>query len=159
MDKNKTITNAIPDFPFEDLKVEISRRDFFSTIFTEFHLRANRRYGALGIKISSLGKMEPEKLGEFIPVIVPDCEIELKSQSVWAVLKQKNKKVFLFDIDPISLYAFNQFNGQTPLKDIARNISNKFSLDAEYSFRIARGLFLTLVKAGASLPANNPFLG
>ncbi len=138
MDDGKARFHPIEAVPFEELRINIDRREFFSTVLTELRLFANRRSGASGTKLSVLGVMELPRLGQIVPMLLP---------------------VFLFQRDPVLIYSFNQINGQADIKLIASRLSHKFCIPDEHALLIARGLFLTLVKAGVCVPGNNPLTG
>lgn len=62
-------------------------------------------------------------------------------------------------MDRLTTFCFNQVNGQNSLKEIARAVASEMGLPFERAFALTRGMFLTLVRAGVCLPANNPLLG
>jgi hypothetical protein len=159
MDDGKARFHPIEAVPFEELRINIDRREFFSTVLTELRLFANRRSGASGTKLSVLGVMELPRLGQIVPMLLPDCEVRAKPGAVYGYLKTRETEVFLFQRDPVLIYSFNQINGQADIKLIASRLSHKFCIPDEHALLIARGLFLTLVKAGVCVPGNNPLTG
>jgi hypothetical protein len=137
----------------------ISRREFFKMMGIELKLYTHMEEGVSAIKIPELGSMADAELYEFIPKILPDCEINIIGGQVWGQPRGKTEAVVLFNNEDISAYAFNLINGQNTLKTIAETLASHAGLPLERAFAFTRGLFLTLVKAGVCLPCNNPFLG
>jgi hypothetical protein len=103
--------------------------------------------------------MSDDQLMDFIPAILPGCQIEMRGDAVWGRLENWSTANFLFTMDRRSSFCFNQMNGQNSLKEIAQIIEAEFGLSFERAFALTRGMFLTLVRAGVCLPCNNPLLG
>lgn len=96
---------------------------------------------------------------EFIPRILPGCQIEIRGDEVWGRLENWTSANFLFQMDLLTSFCFNQVNGQNTLKSIAESVVKETGLPFERAFAFTRGIFLTLVRAGVCLPVNNPLLG
>jgi hypothetical protein len=158
MDEQVKPLHPFETFPREPL-FGMSRRDFFKTMGIQLKLYTHAEEGLSAIKIPELGSMADADLFEFIPKILPGCEISISGGQVWGQPKGKTEAVVLFKNEPVSTFAFNLINGQNSLKSIAASIASHAHLPFERAFAFTRGLFLTLVKAGVCLPCNNPFLG
>lgn len=158
MDKEFPI-HPLETFPRRELFAGMSRRSFFTTIAAELKLRAGRAEGANAVKIPTLGIMEDNRLMDFIPRLLPGCEIEIRGGEVWGRLEHWSSANFLFRMDRLTTFCFNQVNGQNNLKEIAQAVAAEMGLPFERAFALTRGMFLTLVRAGVCLPANNPLLG
>jgi hypothetical protein len=146
-------------FPRRDLSIGISRRKFFMTIAAEFALRANQSLGANAVRIPALGNMPDRDLMDFVPRILPDCQIDIRGTEVWGRLEHWSAPNFLFHLDELSSFCFNQMNGQNTLETVARAVAEETGLPFERAFALTRGMFLTLVQAGVCLPVDNPLLG
>ena len=158
MDKEWPI-HPLETFPRQELLAGTSRRKFFTTLAAEFELRAGHSIGASAVRIPALGVMPDCQLMDFIPRILPDCEIKICGEEVWGRLTNWSSANFLFRIDPLTSLCFNQVNGKNSLKVIAEAIAAEAGLPGERAFALARGMFLTLIRAGVCLPVDNPLLG
>ncbi|HLO30573.1 MAG TPA: hypothetical protein VK249_15625 [Anaerolineales bacterium] len=146
-------------FPRQELSFRISRKGFFTAIGMELKLRAQGPLEADAVRIPTLGALTDSQLMDFIPRILPGCEIEIRHQAVWGRLEDWSSSNFLFRLDALSSYCFNQINGINSLKAIAEAVAEEAGLPPERAFALTRGMFLTLVRAGVCLPVNNPLLG
>jgi hypothetical protein len=90
---------------------------------------------------------------------VSGCNIETRGDEVWGKLEHWLAANFLFRIDPLTSFCFNQVNGQNTLKYIAESLAAETGLPFDRAFAFTRGMFLTLIRAGVCLPVNNPLLG
>ena len=151
--------HPLETFPRQELSMGISRRRFFATLATEISLKAGQAEGANAVRIPVLGVLPDCQLMDFIPAILPGCEIEVRGGDAWGRLENWSKANFLFKVDHLSSFCFNQVNGQNSLRKIAQVIEAEFGLSFERAFAMTRGMFLTLVRAGVCLPRNNPLLG
>ena len=158
MDKEFPI-HPLETFPRQELSVGMSRRSFFMTIAAEFDLRAGQSMGASAVRIPTLGVLPDSQLMDFIPRIFDGCDIEIHGEEVWGKLEHWSSANFLFHMDPLTSFCFNQVNGQNSLKAIAEGVATETGLSFERAFGLTRGMFLTLVRAGVCLPINSPFLG
>jgi hypothetical protein len=156
---NELPVHPLETFPRRELSMGISRRKFFATLATEMSLKAGQTEGASAVRIPVLGTMSDEQLMDFIPVILTGCDIEIRDGMVCGRLENWSKPNVLFTLDHLSSFCFNQNNGRNNLRAIAQNIEAEFGLPFERAFALARGMFLTLVRAGVCLPLNNPLLG
>jgi len=159
MDDFRNQKHPLEGFPRGDLYEGITRRQFFSALRTELHLYANRANGAAAIRIPTLGSMPDEQLADLIPAILPECKAHLHNGEVWATIKGKTDPVFLFPVDSLTLFTFNLMNGKQSIRQIADRLAFEKEIPGSRAFAFVRGLFLSLVKAGACLPNNNPFNG
>jgi hypothetical protein len=146
-------------FPRQELSFQISRRNFFTTVAAELRFLANEASGASAVRIPTLGVMTDSQLMDFIPQMLPGYEIEMRGKEVWGKLAGWSAPNFLFHLDHLSAFCFNQVNGNNSLKAIAEAIAEENALPFERAFAVARGMFLTLVRAGVCLPIDNPLLG
>lgn len=151
--------HPLETFPRQELSVGISRKKFFRTLAVEFELRANQSLGANAVRIPGLGLMPDDQLMDFIPCILPGCEIEISNGEVRGRLQHWSAPNFLFHLDQLSSFCFNQVNGRNSLQAIARAVVEEAGLPFERAFALTRGMFLTLVRAGVCLPVDNPLLG
>jgi hypothetical protein len=158
MDRELPI-HPLETFPRQELSFQISRKKFFTTLAAEIKLRANEVSGANAVRISTLGIMTDSQLMDFIPQVLPGFDIELRGNEVWGRLEDWSAPNFLFQMDHLSAFCFNQVNGRNSLKVIAEAIVKESALPFERAFAMARGMFLTLVRAGVCLPIDNPLLG
>jgi hypothetical protein len=159
MDDEQTEKHLMENFPYENLSPGISRRQFFSVLLKEFHLYVNRDEGIVAMKTPELGKLPAEKLVDLIPAMASGQHILIKEKAVWCLPNGKKDPVFLFQVDPITSYTFNLINGRNTIAEISEQLAEKLDLPYPRALAITRGLFLTLVKAGACVPVNNPFVG
>lgn len=158
MDKEFPI-HPLETFPRRELSGRISRRSFFMTLAAEFDLRAGQAMGASAVRIPTLGILPDSRLMDFIPRILPGCNIEIHGDEVWGRLENWASANFLFQMDLLTSFCFNQVNGRNTLKFIAESVATETGLPFERAFAFTRGMFLTLVRAGVCLPVNNPLLG
>jgi hypothetical protein len=156
---NEVSIHPLETFPHQELSFGMNRRSFFTTVLAELDLYVHQSMGASAIKIPSLGVMLDGQLMEFIPYILSNCQIELRGDEVWGRLENWSAANFLFRMDPLVSFCFNQVNGQNSLKEIADAVATEAGLPFERAFALVRGMFLTLVRAGVCLPVNNPLLG
>lgn len=156
---NELPVHPLETFPRQELSMGISRRKFFATIAIEVSLKAGQAEGTNAVRIPMLGTMSDDQLMDFIPTVLPGCEIEIRDGRVWGRLENWSKANFLFTLDHLSSFCFNHINGQNSLNTIAQVIETEFGLSFERAFAVTRGMFLTLVRAGVCLPRNNPLLG
>lgn len=151
--------HPLETYPRRELSMGISRRKFFATLATEISLKAGQTEGANAVRIPVLGSMSDEQLMDFIPAILPGCDIVIRNGMVYGKLEGWSKSNVLFTLDHLSSFCFNQINGQNNLRAIAQSVEEEFKLPSERAFALTRGMFLTLVRAGVCLPLNNPLLG
>jgi hypothetical protein len=156
--------NSIPVHPFEefprsDLDIGITRREFLSVMAAELRQFSRQDYGAVAIRIQKFGSLTDDQLSGIIPRILPEAHVHLQEGAVWAKPPNSTRPVRLFPVEPLVNFTFNHFNGKKSLEEIAEALTERSDLPFERAFRFTRGLFLTLVKAGVCLPANDPFHG
>lgn len=151
--------HPLENFPRRELAMGISRRRFFATLATEIRLKAGQAEGGNAVRIPVLGIMPDEQLMDFVPTVLPGCDIEIRDGMVCGRLENWSKANFLFTLDRLSSFCFNQINGRNNLRTIAQIVETEFGLPFARAFALARGMFLTLVRAGVCLPLNNPLLG
>lgn len=151
--------HPLETFPRRELSMGISRRKFFATLATEFSLKAGQAEGVNAVRIPVLGSMPDDQLMDFVPAVLPGCDIEIRDGMVYGRLENWSKANFLFTLDRLSSFCFNQINGRNDLRMIAQMIEAEFKLPFARAFALTRGMFLTLVRAGVCLPLNNPLLG
>jgi hypothetical protein len=158
MDRELPI-HPLETFPRQELSFQISRKMFFTTLAAEIKLLANETSGASAVRIPTLGSMTDSQLMDFIPLMLPGFDIEMRGNEVWGKLEGWSAPNFLFHLDHLSAFWFNQVNGKNSLEVIADAVADESALPFERAFAVTRGMFLTLVRAGVCLPVDNPLLG
>jgi len=140
------------DFPRGEIPFQMSRRALFSEIKNRVHVMRSQGRGAQAYTLAQLGEWSDEDLAEVQPMIVPNCKISTQDNYVCAQLPEGVALQKLFQIDSPALIVFNLFNGWNPLGKISQQLAESNEWDVQYSFDYARGVFLSLVKAGICRP-------
>jgi hypothetical protein len=138
-------------FPRGDLPVLITRREFFRSLLTEFQVGIRKAGGAEVYRIAGLGSLPDEELALLAPVILPDSHVSIREGSVWTC-PPGGEALRLFELDSPALFVFNHFNGQDTLGETAARLTEREGWPPERAFAYTRGVFLTLVQQGVSLP-------
>ncbi len=161
MNSSQPDRDAFEQVPRADLTLRVSRRRLWSAIKAE--LLANRGLvrGIPALKLSELGRLPDDELAQIIPGVAPGCGISVRDQFVWGQLPGNEPPTRLFPLGSPALMAFNLFNGQTPLGEVAEQLAVRLGegWDAARAFALARGLFLALVVAGICRPVGVPSPG
>ena len=137
-----------------DMDISCTRRTFFRALFQEAAVIRGSLEGKLGCRISELGSLPDEQLAAVRPVVNPDYEIRLDQGQVWAIYKLREQPpLALFSMEETEkLSAFNMFNGNHTLGEIARRIAQELGEDEAAAFGHLREFFLSLAKSMVCLP-------
>lgn len=141
------------DFPRENLIFEKSRREFFRSLIREAEVGTGRLSGGKGYNLASLGALSDELLGQARPVIIPGCQIDVRDGTVWGQPPEEPVRALFSLAETAACSAFNQFNGQATLHQIAARLSEEMGWTQARSFALVRGLFLTLVMYRLAVPS------
>jgi hypothetical protein len=141
------------NFPRRHLTFDLSRRELFRLIFREGEVTAGRIAGGKGYNLAALGTLPDELIGQAKPEIIRGCRIYVRDDMVWGKPPGESER-FLFNIsETAALTVFNQFNGQSTIRQIASRLSTEGEWPMERCFTLVRGLFLTLVSYRLAMPA------
>jgi hypothetical protein len=138
--------------PRAPLPFNVNRRRLFSALFTELDVYSGVNDGGTAYKLSDLGVWSDEQLYMLTPQVTAGCQISLSNGLVHGLPQGTLKPLKLFPVDSPALPAFNQFNGQTLLGEVARSLAKDQNWDHAHAFAYVRGLFLWLVLAGVCQP-------
>lgn len=140
------------DFPRTEIAFQVSRRGLWSELKTRMTAMRSQGRGAQVYTLAQLGEWPDEDLAEVQPMIVPECHISSEDGYVCARLPNMQVAAKLFPTESPALVVFNLFNGFNPLGEISQQLAEDCDWDAERAFDYARGVFLSLVKAGICRP-------
>jgi hypothetical protein len=137
------------------IPMNITRRQVFSSLLTELTVHSMEMDGIKAFKLSDLGDMHDEQLGEVYPTFLPGTNIWVEEGILWTHPRNEEKPIKLFPLDKPTQIAMDHFNGETKIAEIASNLSEAMDWDFNRSFAYTRGLFLTLVFAGVCVPCRS----
>lgn len=143
---------AFDQFPRGNLTFQYQRRQFWANLAQNLEAVQGREQGRDAFSLVELGTWPDGDLAEILPGVVPGCKITMVEGFVCGQPPEAPAPKRLFPVDAPALTAFNLFNGQTPLDDIADAVAVKTGWEAERAFAYTRGIFLTLVVAGVCQP-------
>lgn len=146
--------HPLEDFPRADLPANVSRRQLFSLLPDLLQAAQSESKGEAVLNLAGLGSLPDEALSGLVPTIIPGCQITVREEAVWGQPPGRKRAVRLFTIDPLALAAFNLVNGMNSLAEMADELERVQGLSQTRAFALARGMVLTLVKAGVCVPVN-----
>lgn len=139
-------------FPRTKLVFKVDRRQFLSSLNTEYLAWSKKAGGGAVFTLADLGVFTDESLARIVPEIASGCKITVQDGFVYGQPAARDKPLKLIPLDSPALDVFNHFNGMTGLSDAARDLSRDTGWEADRAFAYTRGVFLWLVQAGVCLP-------
>jgi hypothetical protein len=152
--KDKLQNISFWNYPYEDLKIKIPRRQLFTLIIKELHIFSNDEESIGSIKLSSLGSMGDKKLENLIPFINNEDKLFVQNEVILFYNKSLEEPLELCYADDLSQFVIKLINGNNSIKDISRSLSMHAGISLIQSYNYTRGLFLTLVSFGVCVPLN-----
>ncbi|NWF69120.1 MAG: hypothetical protein HXY40_08540 [Chloroflexi bacterium] len=146
---------AFEKFAPRAMTFRISRRQFWSLLWTRYSVARAATYGGDALSLEALCQWPDEQLAQLMPGILPGCQITLQDGFVCGQMPG-GSLLRLFPHDSPALTTFNLMNGYTTLAEIAAELTRVLAWDEAHSFAYTRGLFLSLVLAGVCAPRNMP---
>lgn len=134
------------------IPMNISRRQVLSSLLTELTVHSMEIDGVKAFRLSDLGEMHDEQLGEVYPTFLPGTKIWVEEGILWAHPQNEDQPKELFPLEKPVQIALDQFNGESKITEIASHLSTAMDWDFNRSFAYTRGLFLTLVFARVCVP-------
>ena len=135
-----------------DLSFNYTRRQFFPALLRELVVTASAARGRPTWSLSELGSLPDEQIVKVRPVMNPEYEIVVDQDHVWSWHKKTGVATQLFAMGKENLVAFNLFNGEHTLGEVARQIAQEMEWDEAASLAHVRELFLLLVSHLVCLP-------
>lgn len=139
-------------FPRRRLNFRYDRRGLLSHLASSLEAVEGREQGKQAFSLAELGEWPDGDLAELKPALVPGCRITLEGGFVCGQPPGEKTARRLFPQNTPAQVAFDAFDGQTYLDDIAAEVAAATGWDAARAFAYTRGLFLTLVLAGVCQP-------
>ncbi len=108
-------------------------------------------------RLSELDGLSPGELKRIKPVAV--AGVRLKFEGGWLLAAtsadgQTRELGAVMECSPANLAAFNAFNGEQSLDEVAAGLARAMSWEPEAAYVHTRNLFLGLVRRGVCAPAN-----
>jgi hypothetical protein len=143
---------AFEQVPHAPLPFNVNRRLLYKALFTELNVHSGKNAGGTAYKLSDLGLWSDEQIYMLTPEVTAGCQISLAEGMITGQPSGTPKPISLFPLASPALSAFNQFNGQTLLGEVARQLAKEKAWEYAHAFAFVRGLFLWLVLSGVCQP-------
>ena len=143
---------AFEKMPRKPLSIPISRSKLLYAISDEFTAQSQKSDGKRVVQLSDLGNCPDEELKSIIPAILPKSRISIRDGFIYGESSMTGKSYRLFPIGSKALTVFNMFNGINTIDTISQTLSQQTGWAEDRSFAYTRGVFLSLVVAGLSMP-------
>ena len=132
---------------------EGGRRSFFRSFLGEVASLGRTAGGVPQCRISDLHTMADARLARIRPVVRPGWRVEVDGAQIRGTGPGGQQPIALFSSEIENTEAFNGFDGETPLEDVARRVALRLDWDEAAAFEHVRVLFLRLCDLGACMPS------
>jgi len=139
-------------FPQRELIFQLSRRDLFGFLNTEYQVIQGEAEGIPGYRLADLGNAPDEYLAQVVPVILSGCVITVTDGWVWGHPSSLPEPTKLFPLQEPITTTFNLINGLHDLGAISLQVATQMKWSDEQAFSFVRGLFLHLVQRRVCAP-------
>jgi hypothetical protein len=131
-----------------------NRRTFFRRILTETIGLTEEIRGRQQLRLSDLGGLPDDQLGELVPVLQQEALFRIEGNRLLIQTQSGGPFHEVFRLTARDLSIVDHMDGTTTLRQLSRKIATTFGFEHEEIYSRAKALFLALAKCGICRPAN-----
>ncbi|MEZ5397864.1 MAG: hypothetical protein R2724_34565 [Bryobacterales bacterium] len=110
--------------------------------------------GVPQFKLSELGLLSDERLGNIIPKVLEDKIRIEENRALFVKQRKSDIEKQLLVMTSVEQAIFKHFSGTLDIREIAYRVSKRHDLEIEEAFQATKNLFLNLAKYCVCFPVN-----